>query len=253
MTPTAAQQATTIGPVIYRMGVMNQQLIHRSLNLGLVAEAKQLQRIDRHLVWLLHKSASLDFVAEVSQGRTLLVGEGNLSFALSLAAMSGITPSRLIATTFENKEDLSSDAIANAEALRHKGVTVLHGVDASSLASVFGSWRFDTIVFQFPHAGSRDAVEGHNPNFILVRDFLISAAAQLHRGGKVLISAVDSPHYRGAFQFDEAADIAGFATPESYPFDPSAFPEYEHTMTHQSGSAIDHHDEFSTWVFRKQA
>ncbi|MCE3005287.1 MAG: DUF2431 domain-containing protein [Rickettsiales bacterium] len=231
---------------------MNQQLIHRSLNLGLVAEAKQLQRIDRHLTWLLHKSTSFDFVAEISQGRTLLVGEGNLSFTLSLAAMSGITPSRLIATTFENKEELSSDTIVNAEALRRKGVTVLHSVDGSSLASVFGSWRFDTIVFQFPHAGSRDAVEGHNPNFILVRDFLISAATQLHRGGKVLISAVDSPHYRGAFQFDEAADIAGFAPPESYPFDPSAFPEYEHTMTHQSGSAIGHHDEFSTWVFRKQ-
>lgn len=232
---------------------MNQQLIHHSLNLGLVAEAKQLQRIDRHLVWLLHKSTSFDFVAEVAQGRTLLVGEGNLSFTLSLAGMSGVIPGRLIATTFENKEELSTDAIVNAEALRRKAVTVLHGVDASNLASVFGSWRFDTIVFQFPHAGTREEVEGRNPNFILVRDFLISAATQLQRGGKVLISAVDSPHYRGAFQFDEAADVAGFAPPESYPFDPSAFPEYEHTMTHQSGSAIDHHDAFSTWVFRKQA
>jgi hypothetical protein len=159
-----------IAPIIYRMGVMNQQLIHRSLNLGLVAEAKQLQRIDRHLIWLLHKSTSFDFVAEVSQGRTLLVGEGNLSFTVSLAVMSGVSPSRLIATTFENKEELSFDAIVNAEVLRRKGVTVLHGVDGSSLASVFGSWRFDTIVFQFPHAGSRDAVEGHNPNFILVSD-----------------------------------------------------------------------------------
>jgi hypothetical protein len=43
---------------------------------------------------------------------------------------------------------------------------------------------------------------------------------QLHQGGKVLISAVDSPHYRGAFQFEEAAYIAGLAPPEFYPFDP---------------------------------
>ncbi len=139
MTLASAQHANTISSIIYRMGVMNQQLIHRSLNLGLLAEAKQLQRIDRHLTWLLHKSASFDFVAEVAQGRTLLVGEGNLSFTLSLATMSGVVPSWLIATTFENKEELSSDAIANAEALRRKGVTVLHGVDGSSLAAVFGA------------------------------------------------------------------------------------------------------------------
>ena len=82
-----------------------------------------------------------------------------------------------------------------------------------------------------------------------------ASAAIILNGRKVLHSHQYStqPPYRGAFQFDEAADIAGFAPPESYPFDPSAFPEYEHTMTHQSGSAIDHHDEFSTWAFRKQA
>jgi hypothetical protein len=54
MTLASVQHATTLSPIIYGMGVMNQQLIHRSLNLGLVAEAKQLQRIDRHLIWLLH-------------------------------------------------------------------------------------------------------------------------------------------------------------------------------------------------------
>ncbi len=53
------------------------------------------------------------------------------------------------------------------------------------------------------------------------------------------VPVVDTPHYRGAFQFDEAADIAKFQSPESYPFDPNAFPEYELTMTHQSGSALD--------------
>ncbi len=105
MTLASVQHATTISPIIYRVGVMNQQLIHRSLNLGLVGEAKQLQRIDRHLTWLLHKSTSFDFVAEVSQGRTLLVGEGNLSFTLSLAGMSGVVPSRLIAATLKTKKN----------------------------------------------------------------------------------------------------------------------------------------------------
>lgn len=111
--------------------------------------------------------------------------------------------------------------------------------------------RFDSIVFQFPHVGSREPVEEHNPNFILVRDFLRSAAAQLAPGGQVLISAVDSPHYEGAFQFDDAAEIAGFLPPEVYPFDPSAFPGYTHTMTHEEGDALDNHDAFGTWIFKR--
>jgi hypothetical protein len=66
----------------------------------------------------------------------------------------------------------------------------------------------------------------------------------------VLITAANTPHYRGAFQFEEAAEAAGFQPPEVYPFDLSQFPEYEHAMTHQSGSALENHDTFSTWVFR---
>lgn len=111
--------------------------------------------------------------------------------------------------------------------------------------------KFDTIIFQFPHAGSREPIRGHNPNFVLVRDFLKSASAQLVYGGKVLITAVDSPYYRGAFQFEEAAKLAGFKEAETYPFDPSDFPGYVHTMAHEDGDALSHHDDFSTWVFRK--
>lgn len=96
---------------------------------------------------------------------------------------------------------------------------------------------------------SRELIEGRNPNFILVRDFLESAAHQLKPGGKVYISAVDSPHYYGAFQFDEAAKTAGFGPPEVYPFDPKDFPGYTHTMTHEDESALDNHDKFATWVF----
>ncbi len=39
---------------------------------------------------------------------------------------------------------------------------------------------------------------------------------------------------------------------EMYGFDPAAFPDYEHTMTHQPGSALDNHDQFGTWVFTLQ-
>ncbi len=240
-----------ITPVIQNLGLMNQYLIHRSIDFGLLHEAKQLQHLDMHLSWLLHKASSFDFVTEIAGGKTLLVGEGNLSFALSLAEIPKIFPSQLVATTFEAKSNLSREAAANAKGLQSLGVTVLHGVNATKLAAALGSWKFDNIVFQFPHVGSREPVEGRNPNFILVRDFLKSAARQLQPSGKVLISAVDSPHYHGAFQFDEAAEAAGFKTPASYPFELSVFSGYEHTMTNEDESAIDHHRKFRTWVFRR--
>lgn len=37
------------------LGVKNQILISRSLDLSLVIEAKELQKIDEHLIWLLMK------------------------------------------------------------------------------------------------------------------------------------------------------------------------------------------------------
>ncbi len=236
---------------ICTMGLENQLLLSRALDLGLLQEAEQLQHIDRQLLNLFYKSGDFNFIAQVASGRTLLVGEGNLSFALELAKHPSVQASQIIATTFEGKNELSNDALANAAKLKNAGATILHNVDATYLKSVFGSWKFDTIVFQFAHTGSREAIEGHNPNFILVRDFLLSAIEQLLPGGVVLISAIDSPHYQGAFQFEEAASIAGFLPPENYPFDLDDFPGYIHTMTNEEESALDADDDLRTWVFKQ--
>ena len=93
------------------------------------------------------------------------------------------------------------------------------------------------------------AEEGRNPNFILVRDFLKSAAKHLKQNGQVLITSVDSSYYQGAFQFDEAAAAAGFSKPDTYSFDPLKLPGYTHTNTNNTDSAIGEHDRFCTWVF----
>jgi hypothetical protein len=199
------------------------------------------------------KAAAFDFVAQIADGTVLLVGEGNLSFTAALTKDSRINPARVATSTFETASALSDEAKENEKELRRLGVTVLHGVDATKLSASIGSARFDSIVFQFPHVGSRDPVEGRNPNFILIRDFLKSARRQLAYGGKVLISAVDTPHYQGAFQFEEAAKEAGFTPPQSYRFDPGRFRGYHHTMTHQEGDALDNHDDFLTWIFRPKA
>ena len=241
----------SIIPVIQNLGLMNQCLIHQSLNLGLLYEAKQLQRLDDDLAWLLQKAAGFNFISAIADGKTLLVGEGNLSFALSIAKKKRINPAKLVASTYEAKSNLSEAAASNASHLRMLGTTVLHGVDATKLSHALGSWRFDNIAFQFPHVGSREPEEGRNPNFILIRDFLKSAYQQLKPGGQVLISAVDSPHYQGAFQFEEAGELAGFKPPVSYPFEPSDYPGYNHTMTNDNEGALNSHDEFRTWIFKR--
>lgn len=167
----------------------------------------------------------------------------------SIAKTPGITTSDLIATTYEKISDLSEEAQQNFEILKQSGAFVLNGIDATKLDQYFPHQKFDTIVFQFPNAGSREPEYGRNPNFILVRDFLKSAATCLATNGKILITAVDSPHYQGAFQFEEAAEKAGYRIIGSYPFDPESFPSYSHTNTNDDESAIQKHDEFKTWIF----
>ena len=63
------------------------------------------------------------------------------------------------------------------------------------------------------------------------------------------ITAVDSPHYQGAFQFEEAAEKTGYSIIGSYPFDPESFPGYSHTNTNDDDSALEKHNEFKTWIF----
>lgn len=244
------QNHSTYSQIAKQLSLKAQVLISDCLDLGLIEEAKELQQIDNQLIYLLAKGVSFDFVDTISSGSTLLVGEGNLSFAYSLTKKKRISPKNLIATTFENEKELSYETFLNKTKLEDLGVIVIHGVDATNLSHIFGHARFNNIVFQFPHSGSREPIEGRNPNFILVREFLKSAKRQLKRDGVVLITTVDNTHYRGAFQFTEAAEEAGFREPVMYRFAPSHFYGYVHTMTNEDESAIDDHKKFGTWVFR---
>jgi len=75
------------------------------------------------------------FISQIQRGETLLVGEGNLSFAKSLSEISGIDPAKIIASTYESEKDLSDTAKENAGALKRKGMTVLHDIDAKKTGS----------------------------------------------------------------------------------------------------------------------
>ena len=208
--------------------------------------------LEKNLVRLLSPGKKqFDFVAAISRGQTLLVGEGNLSFTRSLVKKNRINPGRLTATTHEAVKNLMDGSKVNAAHLERLGVNVMHGVNATELSRAVPNKRFDNIVFQFPHTCNRIPILGRNPNFVLVRDFLKNAMSRLAIGGAVYITAVESPHYRGAFQFEEAAKIARFSKINTYPFDPETFPDYSHTMTNNSISGINNHHAFSTWVFQR--
>ena len=182
--------------------------------------------------------------------KTLLVGEGNFSFAkcLLLKPRSGITS--MTATTFDDPRSLPADAQDNIATLKQLGASILYNIDAMKLNNFFHREDFDTIIFQFPNVGSRDPKYGHNPNHILLRRFLKSSRNLLKLDGKIIVTTVDNPHYEGAFQYDKAAQFAGLTQPERYGFDPEMFPEYSHTNTHDDQSAISHHQNFVTLIFK---
>jgi hypothetical protein len=199
---------------------------------------------------MIYKSITkYDFVSKIKEGNALLVGEGNLSFTISLAKKLGLL-FNLIASTYEDYSELSEYAKFNAKLLKQAGVKILHELDATELHQNFYSNAFDTIIFQFPHSGSREGINGVNANYVLVRNFIISASHILKRDGLVLITVVDSDFYNNMFRFNELAEELRISLPTKYKFDPKDYPEYEHTMTHQDESGIDDYSKFATYEFR---
>jgi 25S rRNA (uracil2634-N3)-methyltransferase len=138
----------------------------------------------------------------------------------------------------------------NASQLARIGAKVLNGIGATRLQTHFGATKFRAIIFNFPNVPSRTPIYGHNPNHVLVRNFLRSAAGQLVRGGIVVMTVVDSAFYAGAFGLPAAARFAGFGEPEIHNFKPSRFPGYLHANTLGGQSALMNYRAFSTWVFR---
>lgn len=183
-------------------------------------------------------------------GKTLFIGEGNFSFSHCIASKNPLITSHIISTVFEQEKDISKETRQNALALKKLGVAVLYEIDATDLSSDLSGKVFDTIIFQFPHTGSRDPLYGRNSNFILIRRFLKSALKHLTAQGKIIITTIDNPHYQGAFQFEDAAKDADYHPPQFYSFDMASFPGYNHTNTNDENSAIDNPDTFKSWTFK---
>jgi len=221
----------------------------QQIKLGDYQYNKELKAVDSKL-WMLMKSITkYDFISCINSSDSLLVGEGNLSFTISLMKKLQQLP-RCITSTYEDYDDLSEAAKLNVSSLRKFGVNVLHNIDATKLHKTFNQNSFNTIIFQFPHSGTREQIEGLNPNYVLVRNFIISASYVLKERGVILITIVDNDFYNSVFRFEELSQELRISKPIKYKFDPRDYPEYIHTMTHQDESAIENYSKFATWEFK---
>lgn len=209
----------------------------------------KLHTIDQDLALLIKSDLKFEFISHINKGSTLLVGEGNLSFAFSLAAKA-LKPYNIVATTYESSYNLDCLVRENSRKLEILGAKVLHEVDATKLSLYFGSQKFYSIIFQFPHTGKQDYIDDKNPNFELLCNFLISAKQRVHPNGSIIVSYVDSSYYNSLFNFQKLKEELNFNSIEKYKFDPSDFPKYKHRMTNSSESGIINHDKFATVVFR---
>ncbi|KAJ2801329.1 hypothetical protein H4R20_003717 [Coemansia guatemalensis] len=119
----------------------------------------------------------------------LLIGEGNFSFARSIATRLG-SGTNIVATALDSeatvKEKYAADAESHIKEFKRLGGTVIFGIDGTKLKRYkqLRSKRFSRIVFNFPHTGSGDKDEARNImlNQQLLLDFFSNVRGLLTDG-----------------------------------------------------------------------
>ncbi|XP_074303464.1 uncharacterized protein At4g26485-like [Silene latifolia] len=136
-----------------------------------------------------------------SMQRILLVGEGDFSFSTSLAVAFG-SASYMIATSLNTEEYLTKNYrkfLAHKRELENRGCMLIHDVDATSMArhSVLGKFKFDIIIYNFPHTGSFGRSDDDvRKNQILIRGFVRNAKKMIDEDGEIHITHKTSRFFR---------------------------------------------------------
>ncbi|KAK0646269.1 hypothetical protein B0T16DRAFT_429142 [Cercophora newfieldiana] len=170
----------------------------------------------------------------------LLVGEGDLSFAASLATHHACT--HLTATVYEPSEAAFLEKYPHAAAhittlSAAPGAKLLFGIDARRMAPFLKSKHSDTgamdrILFNFPHVGgkSTDVNRQVRHNQELLVEFFQRAIPSLAPRGKVVVTLFEGEPYT-LWNVRDLARHAGLAVERSFRFRAEAYPGYRHART----------------------
>ncbi|KAJ3156770.1 hypothetical protein HDU86_003536 [Geranomyces michiganensis] len=162
--------------------------------------------------------------------RILLLGEGDFSFALALAAglASG---ANIVATSFDSLKDATAkypSVPATLKELKATGATILHGIDATRLATskpliadTTASGPFDRVIFQFPHKGG-SAPEDVAENRAMLKAFLSQVQSHLAANAEVHITLRDTPFY-AKWNAQTVGDACGMCMMRRVPFQSREF------------------------------
>jgi Domain of unknown function (DUF2431) len=174
-------------------------------------------------------------------GKTLLVGEGNLTFTESNVKLGRSFPGNVTATIYQKKAEVRDQAtLARAEKLQEGGVTVEFGVDATKLdKGTEDQPKYDTIIWMFPHPGGSRPDAARAGAALLVA-FFASAAAVLAPGGKVSVT-LRNDWYIKRWKPVDAAAAAGLhlVGSDPLPFKQEDYPGYTHETTESGANEAD--------------
>ncbi|KAK0753141.1 hypothetical protein B0T18DRAFT_433992 [Schizothecium vesticola] len=180
--------------------------------------------------------------------RILLLGEGDLSFAASLATHHHCTaltatvldasPAALLAKyphAQPNIDALSTPPhrlLYSLDALKHPPFTVPNPARPVFPWTPARVGAFDRIVFNFPHVGGRstDVNRQVRANQELLVGFFGSALKSLAPGGKVVVTLFEGEPYT-LWNVRDLARHAGLAVERSFRFQAEAYPGYRHART----------------------
>ena len=162
----------------------------------------------------------------------LVVGDGDLSFSLSLVLATG--GSNVTATTFDTRPELYdkyASAPATVRSLQQAGATVLHGIDATKLDEYeWDGEKFDRIVFNFPHVGGATK-EDLLRNQALLREFFSSSKEILSGSSAEVHVSLRTTVFYNSWDIKKQGMRAGYKLHKTKPFRADLFLKYENQRT----------------------